>query len=56
LAADAAAVRLGGENILWVAALAVFVLGEKLLPRGEWIGRVGGAVFLGGGLQVLLRG
>ena len=44
----------GVMNILWIAALAVFVLGEKLLPRGEWVGRVGGVVFLGWGLQVLL--
>jgi predicted metal-binding membrane protein len=46
----------GVMNILWVAALAVFVLGEKLLPRGEWIGRIGGAVFLAWGLKVLLTG
>ena len=46
----------GVMNILWIAALAIFVLGEKLLPRGEWIGRVGGAVFLGWGLKVLLTG
>jgi predicted metal-binding membrane protein len=44
----------GVMNILWVTALAAFVLGEKLLPRGEWVGRAGGVVFLGWGLQVLL--
>jgi predicted metal-binding membrane protein len=46
----------GVMNLLWIAALAIFVLGEKLLPRGEWIGRVGGAVFILWGIQLLLSG
>jgi predicted metal-binding membrane protein len=33
----------GVMNLLWVAALAAFVLVEKGLPRGELVGRVAGA-------------
>jgi predicted metal-binding membrane protein len=32
----------GVMNLLWVAALAVVVLAQKLLPRGEWVARFGG--------------
>lgn len=44
----------GVMNLLWVAAIAIFVILEKLLPRGEWIARITGfamlvfAVFLAG--------
>ena len=34
----------GVMNLLWVAALAAFVLVEKGLPRGELVGRVAGGV------------
>ncbi len=43
----------GVMNLLWIAALSVFVLGEKLLPDGEWYGRVGGAVALASGVWML---
>jgi len=46
----------GVMNLVWIAALAVFVLGEKLLRRGEWVGRIGGAVFLAWGVRLLLAG
>jgi predicted metal-binding membrane protein len=46
----------GAMNLLWVAMLAVFVFVEKLLPRGEWIGRVGGVAMLGFGVVLLARG
>jgi predicted metal-binding membrane protein len=36
----------GVMNLLWVAAIALFVMAEKLLPRGETIGRVGGLALL----------
>ena len=28
----------GVMNLLWIAALAIFVLLEKILPRGDWSG------------------
>jgi len=43
-------------NLLWVAALAVFVLAEKLLSGGVWIGRVGGGVMLAYGGYLLTGG
>ncbi len=42
----------GVMNLLWVAAIAVFVLIEKVMPRGEQASRVGGAVLIAGGLAV----
>jgi predicted metal-binding membrane protein len=46
----------GVMNLLWVAAIAVFVFAEKLLPGGVWIGRVGGGVMLGFGVFLLTQG
>jgi predicted metal-binding membrane protein len=46
----------GVMNLLWVAATAVFVFAEKLLPGGIWIGRLGGAAMLGFGAFLLIRG
>lgn len=37
----------GIMNLAWVAALAVFVLAEKVLARGPWLSRLGGAALLG---------
>ncbi|HEY1932050.1 MAG TPA: DUF2182 domain-containing protein [Acetobacteraceae bacterium] len=39
----------GVMNLLWVAAVAAFVFAEKLLPRGVWIGRIGGGVMVAAG-------
>ena len=36
----------GVMNLFWVALIAVLVLGEKVLPRGDLIGRLGGAAML----------
>jgi predicted metal-binding membrane protein len=36
----------GVMNLLWVAALGVFVLLEKLVPRGEWLARASGVLLL----------
>jgi predicted metal-binding membrane protein len=36
----------GAMNLLWVVALTVLVAVEKLVPRGEWLGRAAGAVLL----------
>jgi predicted metal-binding membrane protein len=33
-------------NLAWVAALAVFVLVEKVAARGPWPSRIGGAALL----------
>ena len=40
----------GVMNLVWIAALAVLILGEKLLPGGVWVGRVVGAALIAGGL------
>ena len=46
----------GVMNLLWVAAIAVFVLFEKVLPFGVLGGRVTGAVLALAGLLVLFQG
>jgi len=46
----------GVMNLLWVAAIAVFVLIEKLLPKGLQAGRIGGVVLCLMGLWVIARG
>ena len=46
----------GVMNLLWVAAIALFVFAEKLLPGGVWIGRVGGIAMLGFGAFLLTQG
>jgi predicted metal-binding membrane protein len=43
----------GVMNLLWVAAIAALVLVEKVLPRGEWVGRVVGGILLLAGLVLL---
>jgi len=45
----------GVMNLLWVAAIAAFVLVEKLFPRGELIGRIAGGTLLASGLVLILR-
>jgi predicted metal-binding membrane protein len=39
----------GVMNLLWVAALAVFVLMERVAPAGARFGRIAGAVLIAGG-------
>jgi len=36
----------GVMNLLWVAVIAIFVLLEKVVPKGEVIGRVGGVLLI----------
>ena len=43
----------GIMNLLWVAAIAGFVLLEKVTPGGERLGRVAGVVFVGGGVWMV---
>lgn len=45
----------GVMNLLWVAGLTLFVLIEKLAPRGVWIGRVAGIALLAAGALQLTR-
>ncbi len=45
----------GVMNLLWIAAIAIFVLLEKILPRGPVAGRVGGVALIGLGALVWFR-
>ena len=44
----------GVMNLLWVIAIALFVLIEKLLPRGRLIGRAAGLLLIGWGLWLMI--
>lgn len=44
----------GVMNFMWIAALAVFVLIEKLTPAGQAIGRIAGAALIIIGVALLL--
>lgn len=39
----------GVMNLLWIAAIAGFVLLEKVVPVGHWVGRVAGVLLIGWG-------
>ena len=43
----------GVMNLLWVAAIAAFVLAEKVVPRGDLVGRVAGGGLVVAGLAML---
>ena len=45
----------GVMNPLWIAAIAVYVALEKLLPAGPWLGRTIGAALAAIGAFVLVR-
>jgi len=45
----------GVMNPLWIAAIAVYVALEKLLPAGPWLGRTIGAAIAAIGAFVLVR-
>ena len=47
---------LGVMNLVWVAALAVFVLAEKVSRRGEAISVIGGVVMIVWGVAAVLGG
>lgn len=40
----------GVMNLLWIAALTLFVAAEKLLPGGDWVARIAGVVLIGWGV------
>jgi predicted metal-binding membrane protein len=44
----------GAMNLVWIAALTLLVIAEKLLPGGQWTGRVAGMVLLAWGVLTLL--
>jgi predicted metal-binding membrane protein len=44
----------GVMNLAWIAALALLVLIEKLLPAGQWVGRGVGVGLIGWGIATLL--
>lgn len=46
----------GIMNLLWVAAIAVFVLLEKAMPAGETVARAGGVLAIGFGAWMAARG
>ena len=45
----------GIMSLLWMAAIAAFVLIEKLFPAGQWIARAGGLAMLGLALYLLFQ-
>jgi predicted metal-binding membrane protein len=45
----------GVMNLVWVAAIATFVLVEKVVPAGERVGQVAGVVLVLAGLAVMIR-
>jgi predicted metal-binding membrane protein len=46
----------GVMNLVWVAALAIFVFVEKLVPAGPRVGRVGGLLMICAGLVMMALG
>ena len=45
----------GVMNLLWVAVIALFVMAEKILARGELLGRVIGAALVTAGAVLIAR-
>lgn len=45
----------GVMNLLWVAAITLFVFGEKLLRGGEWIARISGVAMAGYGIWLVIQ-
>ena len=44
----------GVMNLAWVAAITVFVVAEKLMPKGEWVARAGGVAMVAAGIYLLV--
>jgi predicted metal-binding membrane protein len=45
----------GVMNVLWIAAIALLVLAEKVVPAGRIISRTAGAVFCAGGAWLIAQ-
>jgi predicted metal-binding membrane protein len=43
----------GVMNVVWIAAIAVFVLAEKIIPSGRLISRIAGGGFIVSGVWLL---
>jgi predicted metal-binding membrane protein len=43
-------------NLLWVAAIAILVLAEKLGPGGRSLGRLTGLLLMGWGIWLIAAG
>jgi predicted metal-binding membrane protein len=46
----------GVMNLTWIAALSVFVLLEKIIPKGMWAARVAGLILIGFGSWMAFSG
>ena len=46
----------GVMNLFWIAGLAIFVLLEKTMPLGHWIGRIAGIAFVAWGVALIATG
>jgi len=46
---------LGVMNLVWIAALAAFVLAEKVAPKDEWVSRITGIVMAGWGVWAIVN-
>ncbi len=44
----------GVMNLLWVALIAILVLGEKVLPHGDLFGKFGGVAMLAVAVYMIL--
>ncbi len=45
----------GVMNVWWIAIIAVFVLLEKVVPRGLWLGKIAGVLLAGWGVWMMAR-
>ena len=45
----------GVMNVLWIAAITIFVLAEKVIATGHVISRVAGAAFFASGVWLLVE-
>jgi predicted metal-binding membrane protein len=43
----------GVMNLLWIAALAAYILAEKILPGGKIVSRLAGAISIGSGIWII---
>jgi predicted metal-binding membrane protein len=44
----------GVTNLLWIAGITITVLAEKVLPFGNWGGRIAGSAAIAVGVAVLV--
>ena len=44
----------GVMNLEWIIGLAIFVLLEKIIPAGHWIGRLSGVILIVWGITIIL--